>query len=118
MSLKLNRKASDTPASFTFDISEDADLSTEVCIDGYSFGILYLPSNFDGTQLIFHVCGTKGGTYLPVSDPTTGSDITYTTAASKACPIPPECFGASWLKLESVTDQATTDTVVTATFKG
>jgi len=49
---------------------------------------------------------------------TTGKDITYTTAASKACPIPPECFGASWLKLESVTDQATTDTVVTATFKG
>lgn len=118
MSLKLNRKANDTPASFTFDIGTDADLSDAVCIDGYSFGMLYLPSNFDGTQIIFHVSSTRGGTYVPVSDPTTGSDITYTSAASKACPIAPEVFGASWLKLESVTDQATTNTVVTATFKG
>ena len=117
MSLKLNRKSSDA-ASFTFAIATDVDLSNEVCIDGYSFGILYLPSNFDGTDLIFHVSATKSGTYVPVSDPITGTDITYKTAASKACPIPPEAFGAAWLKLESVTDQATSDTVVTATFKG
>ena len=117
MALKLNR-ATSAVQSFTFDISADADLSDAKPIDGFSFGMLYIPSNFDGTQLKFHVCGTKGGTYLPVSDSTTGSDITYTTAASKACPIPPEVFGAAWLKLESVTDQATDDTVILATFKG
>lgn len=80
--------------------------------------MLYLPSNFDGTDLIFHVSSAKAGTYVPVSNPDTGTDLTYKTAASKACPVPPEVFGASWLKLESVTDQATSDTVITATFKG
>lgn len=117
MSLKLNRSAS-ALQSFTFDISSDADLSDAKPIDGWSFGILYIPSNFDGTELKFHVSDTVSGTFLPVVDPLTGSDLAYTVAASKACPIPPEVFGASWLKLESTTDQATTDTVITAQFKG
>jgi len=116
LSLKLRRATTEEVATFTFDISVDADLSSAVCIAGFAYGMLYLPSNFDGTQLIFHTCATIDGTYQPVSDPTTGSDITYTTAASKNCPVAPEVFGARYLKLESVTDQATTDTVVTATF--
>jgi hypothetical protein len=116
LALKLNRAASDV-ASFTFTIATDADLSDSVCIDGFSFGMLYLPSTLDGTELKFHVCGTKGGTYLAVVDATTGSDLTYTVAASKAVVVPPEVFGAAYLKIESVTDQATTDTVITATFK-
>jgi hypothetical protein len=117
LALKLNRAAS-ARVDFTFDISVDPDLSAEAhAIDGYSFGMLYIPSNFDGTQLKFHVCDTYGGTYLPVVDPTTGSDLTYTAAASKACPVPPEVFGAAYLKIETVTDQATTDTVITAQFK-
>lgn len=111
----LLRDASDV-LSFTFDISEDADLSNAVAIGAYSFGMLYIPDNFDGTDLKFHVCGTRGGTYLPVVN-NDGTDLTYVVAASKAIPVPPEVFGAAFLKLESVTDQATTDTVVTATFK-
>lgn len=116
MSLKLNRKASD-PVSFLFDIDVDADLSNEVLIDGYSWGMLHIPANFDGTQIKFHTAPTKAGTYTEVIDPNTGSDITYTVAASKSCPMPPEVFGASYLKIESVTDQATTDTIITATFR-
>jgi hypothetical protein len=116
LALKLNRSASDVQ-SFTFDISEDADLSDSVCIDGFSFGMLYLPSNFDGTDLKFHTCGTKGGTYQIVVNATDGTDLTVVAAASKNVAVPPEVMGAAYMKLESVTDQATTDTVVTATFK-
>jgi heme/copper-type cytochrome/quinol oxidase subunit 2 len=117
LALKLNRSASDEQ-SFSFVIATDADLSSDsVAIDGFSFGILYIPSNFDGTQIKFHVCATKGGTYLPVCSASDGTDLTYTVAASKAVVVPPEVFGAAYLKIETVTDQATTDTVITATFK-
>jgi len=117
LSLKLNR-AIPGVAEFTFDISVDADLSSAVPIDGFSFGMLYLPSNFDGTDLKFHTAPTKDGTYQIVVNGTDGSDLTVVTAASKNVAIPPEVMGGAWLKLESVTDQATSDTVVLATFKG
>jgi hypothetical protein len=115
LSLKLRRATTEEAAEFTFDISEDADLSSPVCIAGFAFGMLYIPSDFDGTQIKFHTSATRDGTYTEVIDPTDGTDITYTVAASKSCPFPPEVFGARWVKLESVTDQATTDTVVPAT---
>jgi hypothetical protein len=116
LSLKLRRSTTEEAASFTFDISNDADLSNAVPIAGFAFGMLYIPSNFDGTQIKFHTSDEIDGTFTEVIDPTTGSDITYTVAASKSCPVAPEVFGARWLKIESVTDQATDDTVVTATF--
>ena len=116
MGLKLLRRAS--PAiSLTVTIATDADLTDAAVCDGYSFGILYIPSNFDGTQIKFHVCDTYGGTYVPLVDDT-GTDITYTVAASKAIALPPEMFGATHFKIETVTDQATSNTVFTAELKG
>lgn len=116
MGLKLLRRAN-SAISLTVDISVDADLTNAGVCDGFSFGMLWVPSNFDGTQIKFHVCDTFGGTYLPLIDDS-GSDITYTVAASKAIALPPELFGAAFYKIETVTDQSTTDTVFTVQMKG
>lgn len=116
MGLKLLRRAN-AAQSLTVDVAVDVDLSSYGTCDGYSFGMLWIPSNFDGTQIKFHVCDTYGGTYVALIDDT-GADITYTVAASKAIALPPELFGAAYFKIETVTDQATTDTVFTVQMKG
>jgi hypothetical protein len=92
-------------------------LTDAMSIEGASFGMLYVPSNFDGTDLLFHVCSTVNGTYLPLLNDA-GVAIQYVTAASKAVALPPELFGAAYFKIETVTDQATSDTVFLVTTKG
>lgn len=116
MALKLLRKAAEE-ISLTVDIDVDADLTNAAPCDGFSFGMLWIPSNFDGTQIKFHTCSTKTGTYLPLIDDS-GSDVTYTVAASKCIALPPEIFGAAYFKIETVTDQSTSDTVFAVQMKG
>jgi len=100
------------------DIDVDADLSSAVCIAGYAIGTIWIPSNFDGTQIKYHVCDTYGGTYVVLGQVSDGADLTSTVAASKAFALPEQVFGAAYLKIETVTDQATTDTTFTFQFKG
>ena len=116
MGLKLLRRANEA-ISLTVDIDVDADLTDAAVCDGYSFGMLWVPSTFDGTQIKFHTCATKGGTFTVLCDEA-GTQITYTVAASTAVALPPELFGAAWFKIETVTDQTTTDTVFTVQMKG
>lgn len=116
MAIKLLRRANEAQ-SLTVDISVDADLTDVGVCDGFSFGMLWVPSNFDGTQIIFHVCDTFDGTYVALIDDS-GADITYTVAASKAIALPPELFGVAYFKIETVTDQTDTDTVFTVQMKG
>ncbi len=114
---KLQRGVNSAGISLTVDVVADADLTDAGICDGFSFGMLFIPSNFDGTQIKFHVSNTFAGTYLVLVDDT-AADITYTVAASKAIALPPELFGAAYFKIETVTDQATTNTVFTVQMKG
>jgi hypothetical protein len=100
------------------DISEDADLSTAFSIAGADRGVIYIPSTFDGTKFILHVCDTADGTYLPLSITTDASVPEYTVAVSKAFALPETLFGAIWCKIETVTDQATTDTQFIVSLSG
>ena len=79
--------------------------------------MLYLPSTWDGTSLTFQVCDTSGGTYIGY-EAADGSAVTLTVEASKAYSIPEGVFGAKYMKITSGSNQTTTDTIVTATFKG
>ena len=118
MSRAISRKAS-IAATLTVVIATDADLTSDsVCIDGAAMGMIWIPSNFDGTQIKYHVCDTKGGTFVVLGQTTDGADLTSTVAASKGFAIPEQVFGAAYLKIETVTDQATNDTTFTFQFKG
>jgi hypothetical protein len=112
-------RVSSTPATLTVDISVDADLTSDsLCIAGAAMGMIWIPANFDGTQIIYHVCATKDGTFLPLGQISDGAALTHTVAASKAFPMPEAAFGAAYVKVETVTDQATTDTVFIFQTKG
>jgi hypothetical protein len=100
------------------DISEDADLTAAFSISGADSGVIYIPSTFDGTKFIVHLCDTEDGTFLPFGVTTDGTTVEYTVAVSKAYPLPTGMFGARWAKIETVTDQATTDTQLIVTLSG
>jgi hypothetical protein len=119
MSKRAITRQTSVPVTATVVIATDADLTaTAVCIEGYAMGTIYIPANFDGTKIIYHVCDTFGGTYIPLGLVTDGTSREDTVAASKAYPLPEALFGSPWFKVETVTDQATSDTVLTFTFKG
>jgi hypothetical protein len=119
MSKRAITRQTSVPVTATVVIATDADLTaTAVCIEGYALGTIYIPSNFDGTQIIYHVCDTYGGTYIPLGQTSDGAALTHTVAVSKAYAMPEQLFGSPYFKVETVTDQATSDTVLTFTFKG
>lgn len=107
------------PITATVVVATDADLTaTAIPIESAAMGTIWIPSNFDGTQIKYHVCDTHGGTYVVLGQTSDGGDLTHTVAASKAFALPEQLFGAAYFKVETVTDQATTDTVFTFQFKG
>lgn len=97
------------------DISVDADLTAEIDISDYDLVGLFTPSNFDGTDIVFHASQTSGGTFVPVAASNAGTTAyTIVTAASKYTPINPDIFtGVRYLKVETTTDQATNNTTIT-----
>jgi hypothetical protein len=119
MSKRAITRQTSVPVTATVVVATDADLTaTAVCIEAAAMGMIWIPSNFDGTKIIYHVCSTYGGTYVPLGLVTDGTTREDTVAASKAYPLPEALFGAPYFKVETVTDQADTDTVFTFTFKG
>jgi hypothetical protein len=100
------------------DISEDADLTAAFSIEAADSGTIYIPSTFDGTKFIVHVSNKQTGTFQPVGATTDGVTVEYTVAASHAYPLPTGMFGSRWAKIETVTDQATTDTQLIVTLSG
>ena len=118
MSRAITRKSS-ASGTLTVVVATDADLTSDsLCIDQAAMGTIYIPSNFDGTQIKYHVCNTYGGTYVVLGQTTDGGDLTHTVAASKAFALPEQLFGAMYFKVETVTDQADTNTIFTFQFKG
>jgi hypothetical protein len=82
-----------------------------------SFGMLYIPAEFNGTTITFTVCDTIDGTYLGVKEEN-GSDTSLTVAASTAVAIPSEVFAAPYLKIVCGSAQTTTPTVFRLSLKG
>jgi tellurite resistance-related uncharacterized protein len=98
------------------DISEDADLSTAVDIRDMAIFGLIVPSNFDGTEIKYWV-SHDNVTYYALYD---GSNtlIADTITASTARDLPTELAPWAWLKIETTTDQATSDTELIVCCKG
>lgn len=100
----------------TVDIETDADLTDAFdARPGAMYGLI-VPSNFDGTNILFHV-SHDNDTYYPLYD-TTNTAVGMTVAASRAYDLPTELAAWPFWKIETVTDQATSDTVFTVVAKG
>lgn len=89
-----------------------------------SFGMLIVPSTFNGTTITFTVADHQDGhnaavtpTYYALKNES-GTDISVTCAASTALAIPSEIMGAGLFKIVCGSTQTTTDTVFTLILKG
>lgn len=100
-------------ATATVDIVADADLSSVIDCRGWLLTKLFIPSNFDGTQIKFHMATTAGGTYTVLEED--GVEYTLTVSADAWQALDPAIMsGIPFLKIETVTDQATSNTIFTA----
>lgn len=100
-------------------IATDADLTPAIDITGAAFGGLLIPATVNGTQLLFHVSDEKDGTYYQLFDESNAAiALTITSATAAAQALPAELFAFNFFKIETVTDQSTTDTQFVVTLKG
>jgi hypothetical protein len=110
-----------TTKTATVVIATDVDLSEEVDLEDYSLINIMADSAMDGTDIKFHCSGTSGGTFIPLYDDAgTICDATFaasqgTATLAGACTI--ALAACRFLKIETVTDQATTNTVFTLALK-
>lgn len=74
-----------------------------------NWGIL-VPTTFDGTQITFQTSDTLGGTYATVRD-VANNPVTQTVTAGAFHDVFGELMSVRFLKINTVTVQATTDTV-------
>lgn len=74
-----------------------------------NWGIL-IPSNFDGTQIQFQMSDTFAGTYVPVRN-VANERVVQTVTAGAFHDVFGELQGIRFLKIETVTAQAITDTI-------
>lgn len=96
----------------TFDVSSDPDLTEAVDLGNGTLVGVQFPSNADGTTFYVHASTSFGGTYVPVYSQS-GTRVTITSAASYYSVIEPAVLeGCRFIKIESVTDQSSTDTVL------
>jgi hypothetical protein len=91
-------------------VASGASLSGVIGLNGCLPTGLVIPSNFDGTQITFQV-SADGTTYQVLW--CNGALLTLTVAASVSYTLKPEDFiGWRYLKVATVTQQATSDTVI------
>lgn len=107
---------SSTYKALTVDIDVDADLTDAFdARPGAIYGLV-VPSNFDGTNILFHV-SHDNATYQPLYD-TSNAAVGMTVAASRSYDLPTELAAWQYWKIETVTDQATSDTIFYVVAKG
>ena len=97
-----------TYALATVDISEDADLTNAVDIRGYVTFALLVPSTLNGTEIKLHV-SYDNATYYPLYS-ASNAHVAHTITASTAQPLSSLLPPWPWMKIETTTDQADTDT--------
>jgi hypothetical protein len=100
-------------------IATDADLTPAIDITGAAFGGLLIPATVNGTSLLFHVSDEVAGTYYQLFDADNAAiALTITSATAAAQALPAELFAFNFFKIETVTDQADTNTQFIVTLKG
>lgn len=99
----------------TTTVASGATTSEEVCLGGDQLVGIFVPSNFDGTDITITAASASGGTFLTVQAAISASTAyTIVTTASRYVPISPSISaGLSVIKLVCTTQQATSDTVFT-----
>lgn len=100
----------------TVDISDDADLTDAVDIRDMAIFGLIVPSNFDGSEIKYWV-SHDNATYHALRDGD-NAVIADTVTADSARDLPVELAPWPWFKIETTTDQATSDTIFTVVMKG
>lgn len=93
-------------------IATSTTISGAVDLSGLrNWGVL-VPANFDGTQIAFQTSDTLGGTYGDVYDMTNQRVVmTLTAATLRYYDVPGELMALRFLRIVTLTVQATTDTV-------
>jgi hypothetical protein len=100
----------------TVTIASGAATSGALDCDGRTLCGVILPAEFDGTALTFSVSTTLAGTYYSLCDG--GAAYSITVAASQYVRLDPAIFaGVRFIKFTSGTNQATTDTILTAVLR-
>jgi len=97
---RLNAKAIDRRASVLEGVAITASASTTAEIDMrmWAGGIIIMDASAAAVSFTFYVAEQRGGTYMQLYT-TNNVAVALTVAASRAYPIPDECFGAHWLKI-------------------
>ena len=95
-------------------IANGAAITEAIPVHEYAGGLVTIPAAWTAANLGFQVSDTEAGTYVKVKDKA-GDPVqveSITTNASFCYEIPPEIFGAHYLKLwsKSSTSATTTDT--------
>jgi hypothetical protein len=107
---------SSTYKPLTVDVDVDADLTDAFdARPGAIYGLV-VPSDFDGTNILFHV-SHDDVTYQPLYTALNVA-VGMTVAASRSYDLPTELASWQYWKIETVTDQSTTDTVFIVVGKG
>lgn len=90
-----------TARTLTLTIAESAALSGEFEMNGEAGGMVYMPATWTAASIGFQVAHVSGGTYYPLYD----HDGTIVEIAGptvdNAYEIPPEVYGARFVKLWS-----------------
>ena len=73
--------------------------SSAFCFGDYASGMILVPSTEATPSLEFYTSDTEGGTYRRVFAHDSASALSVTVAASIAKQIPPQLFGAHWVKI-------------------
>ncbi len=110
--------------SVTATITQDdaTGLSAEIDLGGSSMQTILMPAAWTAASLTFQVFEATGGTYRNLYDDS-GTEVTVTTAASRAIPMPSELAGTRFIKLRSGTSgtpvtQLSANKIITVLLKG
>ena len=73
--------------------------SKPFCFGDYGGGMIMVPSTEGTPTLTFYTCDTEDGTFMQVFPYDSTSGLSVTVAASVAKEIPPQLFGAHYVKI-------------------
>lgn len=83
-------------------LTDDVATTPEIVKDAYAGGVVFVPVGSEITDLTFHGCGQRNGTFLPLYASTTA--VTLTVEAGRAYVLPAGVADAPILKIEADAD--------------
>lgn len=83
-------------------VIESGNTSNGVSIGQKTIVGFFIPQSFEGTALTFNAGRVHTADFVPVKDPTTGSDVSVTVAANTFVPIlPSDLAGIANIQIKS-----------------